>query len=74
MIYSQKHARTDHLKDLTDVFTILKKHNIRLNTVKCAYGVTPRNSTYADRGHMMADGWPTKAYLSSPCAYSFKMT
>ena len=29
----------DHVRDLTEVFTILKKHKLRLNTAKCAFEV-----------------------------------
>ena len=32
----------DHVKDLTEVFTILKVHKLRLNTAKCAFGVSSR--------------------------------
>ena len=31
---------SDHIKDLTEVFTILKKHKLSLNAVKCAFGVS----------------------------------
>ena len=29
----------DHVKDLTEVLEILKKHRLRLNAVKCAFGI-----------------------------------
>ena len=32
----------DHVRDLTEVFTILKKHKQRLNAAKCAFGVSSR--------------------------------
>ena len=32
----------NHIKDLTEVFTILKRHKLRLNTTKCAFGVSWR--------------------------------
>ena len=30
----------DHIKDLTEVFTILKRHKLRMNEAKCALGVS----------------------------------
>ena len=30
----------DHLKDLSEVFAILKEHKLRLNTAKCAFRVS----------------------------------
>ena len=30
---------TDHVKDLKQVFSILGRHNLKLNASKCAYGV-----------------------------------
>ena len=30
----------DYLKDLDEVFIILKKHKLRLNASKCAFGVS----------------------------------
>ncbi|GFS33557.1 hypothetical protein Acr_00g0029250 [Actinidia rufa] len=33
----------DHIRDLTEVFRILKKHKLRLNTAKCAFGVSSGN-------------------------------
>ena len=32
----------DHIKDLTEVFTILKRHKLRLNAAKCAFEVSSR--------------------------------
>ena len=32
----------DHVRDLAEVFSILKKHKLRLNTAKCAFGVSSR--------------------------------
>ena len=31
---------SDHIRDLTEVFTILKRHKLRLNTAKCDFGVS----------------------------------
>ena len=31
--------KNDHLKDLGEMFQILKKHMLRLNASKCAFGV-----------------------------------
>ena len=33
---------TDHLEDLKHVFSILKRHNLKLNASKCAFGVGSR--------------------------------
>ena len=30
----------DHLKDVAEVFVILKEHKLRLNAIKCAFGVS----------------------------------
>ena len=30
----------DYLKDLVEVFEILKEHKLRLNVTKCAFGVS----------------------------------
>ena len=30
----------DHLKDLTEIFTILRQHKLRLNAAKCAFCVS----------------------------------
>ena len=30
----------DHVRDLTEVFAILKKHKLRLNVAKCTFGVS----------------------------------
>ena len=30
---------SDYIRGLTDVFTILKRHKLRLNVAKCAFGV-----------------------------------
>ena len=30
----------DHIRDLIEVFTILKSHKLRLNTTKCAFGLS----------------------------------
>ena len=30
---------TNHIKDLDDVFRILRKHRLRLNEFKCSFGV-----------------------------------
>ena len=30
----------DHLKDLTEIFTILKEHELRLNAAKCTFRVS----------------------------------
>ena len=32
----------DHIKNLTEVFTILKRHQLRLNATKCDFGVSSR--------------------------------
>ena len=34
--------KSDHIRDLTEVFTVLKRRKLRLNTVKCAFGVSLR--------------------------------
>ena len=34
----------DHLRDLGEMFQILKKHKLRLNVSKCAFGVDQENS------------------------------
>ena len=34
---------SDHIKDLTKVFTILKRHKLKLNAKKCAFRVNSRN-------------------------------
>ena len=39
MVFKSK-KEPDHLKDLIEVFKILKKHKLRLNTAKCAFGVS----------------------------------
>ena len=31
-----------HVRELTEVFTILKKHKLRFNAMKCAFGVNSR--------------------------------
>ena len=31
----------DHLRDITEVFKILKKHKFRLNAAKCTFKVSP---------------------------------
>ena len=31
---------SDHVQDLTEVFTTLKRHRLRLNAVKCAFGIS----------------------------------
>ena len=33
--------KQDHLKDLVEVFKILKDHKLRLNAAKCDFGVSP---------------------------------
>ena len=30
----------DRIKDLTEVFAVLKRHGLRLNTAKCSFGVS----------------------------------
>jgi hypothetical protein len=30
---------TDHMEDLRQVFSILRRHNLKLNASKCAFGV-----------------------------------
>ena len=32
----------DHIRDLTEVFTILKRYGVRLNVEKCAFGVSSK--------------------------------
>ena len=32
--------KLDHVRDLIEVFTTLKRHRLRLNAVKCAFGVS----------------------------------
>ena len=39
----------DHIRDLTEVFTILKRHKLRLNATKCAFGVSSEKFL----GHMV---------------------
>ena len=39
----------DHVKDLAKVFTILRKHKLRLNAAKCAFEVSPEKFL----GHMV---------------------
>ena len=34
--------KPDHIRDMTEVFTILKRHKVRLNMAKCAFGVSSR--------------------------------
>ena len=31
---------SNHIRDLIEVFTILKRHRLRLNAAKCAFGVS----------------------------------
>lgn len=31
---------SEHLKDLKDVFLVLRKHKLRLNASKCSFGVS----------------------------------
>ena len=38
MIKSRR--KIDHIRDLTEVFTILKRHKLRSNAVKYAFGVS----------------------------------
>ena len=33
---------SNHMKDLAEVFSILKRHKLRLNATKCAFGVSSR--------------------------------
>ena len=44
--------RDDHLKDLRMVFELLRRYQLRMNPLKCAFGVTSKNSwlPYAHRG------------------------
>ena len=38
-----KHRKeSDHIKDLIKVFTILKRHKLRLKATKCAFGMSSR--------------------------------
>ena len=39
----------DHIRDLTEVFTILKRHKLRLNATKCAFWVSSEKFL----GHLM---------------------
>ena len=32
----------DHIRDMTEVFTILKRYGVRLNVEKCAFGVSSK--------------------------------
>ena len=34
-----KNAELNHLKNLAEVFVILKNHKLRLNVAKCVFGV-----------------------------------
>ena len=34
---------SDHIRNLTEVFTILKRHKLRFNAGKCAFGVSSGN-------------------------------
>ena len=38
MVVKRK-RESDHVKDLAKVFRILKEHKLRLNAVKCAFGL-----------------------------------
>ena len=38
VVKSRKKA--DHIRDLTEVFAVLKRHRLRLNAAKCAFGVS----------------------------------
>lgn len=38
MVVKSKH-KSDHLNHLAEVFAILRKHKLRLNAEKCAFGV-----------------------------------
>ena len=33
---------SDHIRDLTEVFTILKRHKLQLNATKCAFGMSSK--------------------------------
>ena len=39
VVVKNKEVR-DHLKNLPDMFEILKKHKLRLDAAKCAFGVS----------------------------------
>lgn len=41
MLVKTKHQK-DHVKDLTECFTILRKYNMKLNPQKCSFGVSSR--------------------------------
>ena len=41
MVVKSRHAG-DRLSDLAEMFAILKKHKLRLNASKCAFGVGSR--------------------------------
>ena len=34
-------VKAEHLSDLASVFEVLRKHELRLNTSKCSFGVSP---------------------------------
>ena len=40
MIKSKKES--DHVRDLTKIFAILKRHKLRLNAAKCAFEVSSK--------------------------------
>ena len=41
MVFKSK-KEPDHVRELAEVFTILKKYKLRLNATKCAFGVSSR--------------------------------
>ncbi|KAA0059585.1 uncharacterized protein E5676_scaffold640G00360 [Cucumis melo var. makuwa] len=58
----------DHLKDLKAVFDRLRKYQLRMNPLKCAFGVTLRNffGFIAFTVHLVAKADPIKYVLSRP--------
>ena len=41
MVFKSK-EEPDHIRDLTEVFAILKKHKLRLNVANCVFRVSSR--------------------------------
>ena len=55
---------SDHVRDLTEVFTILKKHKLRLNVAKCTFGGELRKVPWA-LGHYMRDQGEPRTYYDN---------
>ena len=52
MVINNK-EESDHIRDLTEVLTILKRQKLRLNATKCAFGV----SSGKFLGHLVTRQW-----------------